>query len=354
MDNNWYIERAKGNFSKYKSNWQQLGYEILGFHHPLIDIDYVEPLIEYFADDDLLIAVNGDHGGGGILLLSRANWGVWQCFYPSTGPFSFSLIKGDETRIKLKLESLLRTLPGPGLLIGFNKLDPANLTIGLDVNGRQVEKLDYIETINIPINKPFEEYWGERSKNLKRNITKKMNRIERNGHSFDFRELRRPEEIASGVESYGVMESRGWKAQKGSAVDVHNHRGRFYADMLERFAKREKACIYQLLLDGQVVASALTIKCRKMTVILKITYDEAMKEYSPGMLMYYEMHKRLFEAGETENIEYYGRATQRMQQWAVNIRTIYHLNYYRFSAVKNAADLVRKGKAKIRPAKKEE
>ena len=351
MNNNWHIEKAKDGFSKYKSNWQQLGREILGFHHPLIGLDYVEPLIEYFADDDLLVAANGDHGDGGILLLHRGNRGVWQCFYPSTGPFSFSLIKGDDAQVKLKLTSLFRTLPGPALLIGFNKLDPANLTINLDTNGGQVEKLDYIETINIPIDRPFEEYWAERSKNLKRNITKKTNRIERNGLSFDFRELRRPEEMASGVESYGVMESRGWKGQKGSAVEMHNHRGRFYVDMMERFARREKACIYQLLIDDRVAASALTIRCSKMVVILKITYDETMQEYSPGMLMYYEMHKRLFEAGETENIEYYGRATQRMQQWAVNIRTIYHLNYYRFAAAKSAVGLVRKLKTKIHSVK---
>ncbi len=347
MNNNWQIKKALSEFSRYKTNWQALGHQVLGFQHPLIDVDYVEPLIKYFGDDNLFLATCGNNGDGGMLLLNRLNFAVWQCFYPSTGPFSFSLIKGNNDQVKDKLTSLFKALPGWGALLGINKLDPANLTVGLDPGSRRAEKLEYIETINIPINKPFEAYWGERSKNLKRNIIKKMNRIERDGISFNFKELRNPEEMEAGVKIYGEMESSGWKGEKGSAVDIDNHQGRFYVDMLKRFAGRQNACIYQLVFNDQVVASALTIRCKKMVVILKITYDENMKDYSPGMLMYYEMHKRLFETRESEHIEYYGRATQRMQQWAVNIRTIYHLNYYRSSVVKCAADFVRKMKNRM-------
>ena len=151
---------------------------------------------------------------------------------------------------------------------------------------------------------------------------------------LSFHELRTTDKIKAGVEAYGQMESAGWKGKNNSAVHIENHRGAFYVEMLKRFALREKASIYQLLFDDKVVASAFTIKGCDMAIILKITFDEDMKDYSPGLIMMYELHKKLFSTIEINNIEHYGKATQRAKQWADNIRTTYHLNCYRTSFIK--------------------
>jgi hypothetical protein len=111
--------------------------------------------------------------------------------------------------------------------------------------------------------------------------------------------------------------------------------------MLKRFASRGQAAIYQLHFDDEVVASAITICSGGMLVILKIAYDEEMSDYSPGLLMMYELHKRAFDMPDVKMIEYYGAATPRAQQWAVRLRQLYHLNYYRNAAFGKAINLIR-------------
>jgi len=342
MTKSWILKNAV-DFYKYKDNWQHLSNEILGCDHPLMHADYVEPIIKYFAPNDLKLALKGSSGEEGMVLLKKKQWGVWESFFPKTGPFSFSLIKNSKDGFATDLIStLVSSLPGFACLFAFYKLDSDFLTVRTNNNKKNIGKLKFIDTIRIPIDRSFDEYWNARSKNLKRNIIKKKNRIEKNGIDLDFRELREPDQMYEGVEAYGNLESSGWKGDIGTAVNIDNHRGSFYVEMLKRFASRGKACIYQLLLDNKVVASALTIQGGGMIVILKIAYDEDMKEYSPGMIMYYELHKKLFITKEVKTIEYYGKATQRMQQWAVDIREIYHLNYYRSPLIKNIIYLLRK------------
>lgn len=334
MTAKWHFKSARA-FSEHKDIWNQLSLDILGCEHPLAHADYVEPVIHHFSPEDLLLALKGPSGENGMVLLKSKQPGVWESFFPKTGPFTFAFIKNtDEGSADRPIHSLLQALPGYACLFAFYKLDSGYLTVKTNESDRYLEKIKFIETIRIPINKPFDEYWQERSKNLKRNITKKKNLIARNNIDWSFRELSDPDDMEEGVRVYGALESKGWKGEMGTAVNIDNHRGRFYVDMLSRFAKRNKATIYQLLFSDRVVASALTIRGGGMAVILKIAYDEGVKEYSPGMLMYYELHKKLFDCPEIQSIEYYGKATDRMKQWAVDIRDIYHLNYYRSSFVK--------------------
>lgn len=342
MSRNWFFEDAKTNFNKYKESWQQLGKEILQCNHPLLHVDYVQPLLKYFAPKNTILALKGASGKDGMVLLNQKCWGIWESFVPGTGPFSFALIKNDQQgSANSSIASLLSSLPGYAFLFTFHKLDPDFLTVKSSNDKGIIEKIKYIETIKIPIDRSFEDYWKARSKNLKRNIIKKVNRIEKSGMKLSFHELKTTDKIKAGVETYGRMESAGWKGKNNSAVHIENHRGAFYVEMLKRFALREKASIYQLLFDNKVVASALTIKGCNMAIILKITFDEDMKDYSPGLIMMYELHKKLFSTIGINNIEHYGKATQRAKQWADNIRTTYHLNCYRSSSIYKMIKIMR-------------
>ncbi len=342
MTDKWIIKDATA-FDTYNTNWQQLGKDILCCEHPLMHVDYVGQIIKYFAPSGLHLALKGEEGCDGMVLLKQKRVGVWETFFPKTGPFTFALIKNTEQgTADSSILSLMRSLPGYVCLFAFYKLDTDYLTVATNHRGKVQEKIKFIDTIRIPIDRSFEDYWQDRSKNLKRNITKKKNRLSTNNINWSFHVLTDPEEMQAGVEDYGKLESTGWKGKAGTAVNKNNHRGRFYVDMLSRFAIRKCARIYQLRFGEKVVASALTIQGDGMVVILKIAYDETEKDYSPGMLMYYEVHKHLFNTPGVSSIEYYGKATQRMQQWAVDIREIYHLNYYRAPIFKQAITGLRK------------
>ena len=342
MKKRWTFENIE-NFYKYKKTWLGLGRELLGCDHPLIHTDYVEMIIKFFGPKDLCIALMGSGGEEGIVLLQKKKIGIWESFFPTTGPFTFALIKNTaQGTADSSIKSLITALPGYTCMLAFYKLDSDYLTVRTSKTGKNIEYVKYINTIRIPVNTSFEEYWEARSKNLKRNITKKINKMNRDNIDWRFRILSTPEEIHNGVEEYGKLESSGWKADIGTAVNISNSKGQFYVEMLTLFANRKSARIFQLLFNQKVVASALTIQGDGMVVILKIAYDEIFKDYSPGMIMYYELHKHFFDASGVNSIEYYGKATQRMQQWAVDIREIYHLNYYRSPLIKQAIFGLRK------------
>jgi hypothetical protein len=66
-------------------------------------------------------------------------------------------------------------------------------------------------------------------------------------------------------------------------------------------------------------------------VILKTAYDEALgPQLSPALLMREEATRGLFDAGRFERIEFYGRVMEWHTRWTDEIRTMYHLNGYRW------------------------
>ena len=342
MAEGWKFVNAVDEFSSYRENWQCLCKETAS-NHPLLQVDFVEPLIKYFAPNNLLLGLKGISGQDGMALLHQKYVGVWETFAPGPAPLSLAMLrtKAGEA-INSSISSMVKSLPGYAILIGFYRLDPDLLTVKMLKNNGHTETLPYIDTIRIPIDIPFNEYWDQRSRNLKRDIVKKFRRIEQQGIHLDFRELRQPEEMCTGVKIYGGLESSGWKGEADTSVHINNCRGRFYAKMLERFARRQAASIYQLLFDGQVVASMLAIRGSGMAILLKTTYDEGMARFSPGWLMMYEIHKKLFSSQDVVAIEHYGNATQKLRQWGGNVRTIYHLNYYRWPLVKKLKEIARR------------
>jgi len=65
--------------------------------------------------------------------------------------------------------------------------------------------------------------------------------------------------------------------------------------------------------------------------VLKTAYDEALgRQFSPALLMREEACRSLFDAGDIERIEFYGRVMEWHLRWTGEVRTMYHLNAYRW------------------------
>lgn len=335
----WQLFDAKLTFSRLSSEWQFLSHKITQ-SHPLLHTDFIAPLIEFFGSDQLLLAKYSNSLGHthAMLLVQRHSFGVWHIFAPPPAPLGIALFDpSSASEQEFMLNSLARSLPGPTFMVCFNKFDPSFPYILIPNRGAlydHMEFVDYIQTLSVELNASFDAYWAARGRNLKRDIKRNFSRIRDFHSSIVFRQLISPDDIIIGVKIYGEIESSGWKGKADSAVHSDNPRGRFYAMMLESFAKRHCATIYQLLIDDQVVASALAIKNDTMIVLLKTTYNEAFSHFSPGWLLMYEIHKSAFSAGDVRRIEYYGRASQKQLQFANTIRLIQHINYYPYIGFK--------------------
>ena len=65
----------------------------------------------------------------------------------------------------------------------------------------------------------FDQYWAARGKNLRLNMRKQRSKLLAQGVALTMQVLRAHADMAPAVARYGVMESAGWKAGKGTALD---------------------------------------------------------------------------------------------------------------------------------------
>ena len=109
--------------------------------------------------------------------------------------------------------------------------------------------------------------------------------------------------------------------------------------MLENFCARDEGVIYQLQIDGQVVATDICVARGEMLVLLKTAYDEDWSVYSPAFLLREDIVRDLYSYGTVRSYEFYGPLMEYQLRWTRNIRTLYHLTCFRHRWVRSAKNV---------------
>jgi hypothetical protein len=322
-------------FLQFEKQWDALNAK--SANNPLLDGDFVALLLKNFSAGEEQLAVFGDLAQA-MAIVKRRRPGVWESFQPSQAPIGLWLADRKLPWQKT-LPSLQRALPGC-VLLGINQLDPDDYERPGETP--RVTILDYIQTARITIDKPFKDYWKARGKNLRHNMKRQRGRLADEGIATRLEIISDPEHIDEAVLDYAKLESAGWKAGGGTAIAPGNAQHRFYSEMLKRYSARGEACIYRYFFGDRLVASDLCLHSRSALIVLKTTYAESEKTSSPALLMREEAFARLFAQGRTRRIEFYGKVMDWHTKWSDEIRTLYHINCYRFGWLRR----LHKGKLK--------
>jgi len=269
----------------------------------------------------------------------------WATFQPSQMPLGALVVAPGEGLVELGA-SLMRSALRSALVISFTQMDP--LAVARDTHQRMARSDDYINTAWIDIAGDFDTYWATRGKNLRQNMRKQRNRLAADGVRVEMKVWRDRTEMAGALERYGALESRGWKAEQGTAIRIDNAQGRFYHALFDAAARRGEAIVYEYLLDGRTVALNLCVHRGSTLVILKTTYDETVKPMSPAFLLQEDQLKSIFTSGEFRRVEYYGRVMEWHTRWTDLSRALFHVTLYRWALVKTLAER-RRSKA-VEPA----
>ena len=307
---------------------------------PFLRANFIVPLLAEFACGKEKLAVCSETGElKAMTLVKPRSRGVWETFQPSQLPVGPWLMPRTENFVALT-KSLLRSLPAPAFHLGLTQLDSGLIARPMD-SGR-IRTLDYIHTAWVPVEGPFDAYWQSRGKNLRANLRKQRRKLETVGISTRFETLTRREDVRTVIESYGRLESAGWKAALGTAIHPDNAQGRFYRTMLENFADAGAARMYRYWFDDRLVAVNLGIECRGTLVILKTTYDEAAKTLSPASLLCEEMFRTIFDEGRIHRVEFFGKLMSWHSQWTKESRPLFHVNCYRWAWMPRMRALLRR------------
>jgi hypothetical protein len=322
----WEYSPAQHSFARASEAWDALNRA--SYNHVLLDSRFIAASLRYLSGGNVLLGMDKDSPSRGMVLLSRTGVGRWQTFQPAQAPLGL-FVGGPRCDPRETLISLLSSLPGLALQVGVLQQDPDFSALFQASASPQIEILEYIRTPRLSLVGIFDEYWNGRSKNLKHNLTRQRKRLAEQGRRLELISHRTPGEVADALREYGRLESRGWKGQSGTAVDENNSQGRFYREVFEAFCASGEGVIYQLLLDGRVVASDLCLARNNMLVVLKTAYDESLQQVSAALLMRQEILRQLYEEKAIQVVEFYGRVLDWHLKWTDQVRTMYHINCFR-------------------------
>ncbi len=325
----WTLTPAR-DFAQHAASWRTLHARCAA--SPMLAAEFVEPLLAAFGDGTQWLASCEYEGATvAMALLAPSGRGTWASFQPAQAPIGIWLQQSDIALPKL-LAPLLPALPGMPLIFALTQLDP--FLLARPDGSDQLRTMDYIDTAKVTLAGSFDTYWEARGKNLRSNLKKQRARLDKEGVALRLQVSREPGEVAAAIADYGRLESAGWKAGGGTAVGADNAQGRFYRAMLEGFCRNGAGSIYRYWFDEQLVAMDLCIEDGAQIIVLKTTYDESVpKSLSPTLLMREEAVRALFDAGKFERIEFYGKVMEWHTRWTDEVRTLYHVNYYRWPAL---------------------
>lgn len=330
----WQLSPARDAFPAFAPEWDRLNRELYQ-SHPLFDSRFVGPLLEYFADGSERLCTHrtGDTIDG-ALILRPLGLGRWALFLPSQAQVAAVLLR--DARL---LETLFPALPGQAWTLDLLAQDPNYCP-----DWRQLplprRQLHHSLTMAVAVKGRFEDYWGSRSKQLRKNLRRYQHRSTDCSGTPRFVIIDKPERIQDAVARYGVLESSGWKGREGTAVAPKNEQGLFYVKLMQGYAQTGQARVVELWLDEQLAASRLIITHGQMWSILKTTYDESLAALAPGRQLLHETLHQAFSTLEAGSVEFYTNTTQDQAEWATDLRFILHHQIYRNRATANLHTLV--------------
>jgi CelD/BcsL family acetyltransferase involved in cellulose biosynthesis len=323
----WQLHPAKSAFPRFAGEWDRLNAELYG-GHPYFDSRFVGALLEHFGSGNERLCLHIDQGTvTGALILEPRRWGRWASFRPAQAQVTAILLA--DARL---LKPLFGALPGFVWSIELNAIDPR---FSPNLATAEIDAIAFGQayTIGVAAGLRFDEYWNARPKNLKANIRRYFNRLEKEFAPPTLTRASESESMKDGVARFGTLESAGWKGAAGTAVSADNAQGAFYTDVLQRFAATGQAAIYHLEVAGQTVASRLIIDCPTMSVILKTTYDEAFARIAPGRIQLYRLIEDQLTHRPQQTIEFYTNATRDQKEWATFGCAIDNIQLFRNPAI---------------------
>lgn len=319
----WEFHLARESFAQYAADWDRLNAELYA-SHPYYDSRFVGPLLKYFASGKELLCLYREQGAiiGALILLPRGA-GRWASFRPSQAQITPLLVS--DARM---LRGLLKALPGFAWSIEFHAIDPRYAPIFSGVRGETLI-FYHARTIGVGPGIAFEAYWNDRPKNLRSNIRRYTNRLQRETEPSEFASLSAASDMNDGVRRFGQLESAGWKVAAGTAVSIDNIQGQFYSEVLRNFASTGQAEVCELSVGGRLAASRLLIGNARMLVVLKTSYDEALARFAPSRLLLRRLLERRLTEYPERTVEFYTNATREQAEWSTFSSTIQNIQLFR-------------------------
>jgi hypothetical protein len=309
--------------------------------HPLLDSRFAEAVERHLADHPVRHVCYRSGGEEiAMALVCRTSPLTWALLQPSQAPLPQLVSRAGLADPDTALERIMTAGSLLPQALNIARYDPRYLALEESGEHPCLDCTRIETTIAVEAN-DFGRYWASRPKSLKRSIERGFRRLDAESLEARFEKVSTARAISLAVDEYGLLESQGWKEAAGTAVHPQNAQGRFYREVLERFAQRGDGYVYRLWIGQQLAAMRLVIAGNGMAVILKTTYAESLAAFGPGRLLLYHVLRDLIGDPKIKRIEFYTNANRDTLAWATESQDMYAAIRYRSAVAKRAVDRAR-------------
>lgn len=333
--NRWSVLAVERGLGPHAADWDRLN-EHLFQCNPMLESRFVDALLRHFGDGSERLCIFHTAGvARSMCLLRQRGPGFWASFLPAQAQIGPALMETPDS-----VNLLFPGLPGIVGQIDFLCNDPAYGDLsGRGYPGRETR--DHALTMEIRLTGDFEQYWAKRSRKLVQNMARHERRLQTDGVAVRWTQIDNAADIEAAVWRYATLESRGWKGKGRTAITIDNAQGRFYQDVMARFAGASQATVHELWLNERLAASRLAIHTGRTLVMLKTSYDEELSKYAPGRLLLRRVIQDAHERFPGGVIEFYTDADIDQLAWSTDRRWVRHVSLYRSAAAANLLMLAR-------------
>ncbi len=243
---------------------------------------------------------------GRTLGLRRSRWRVPGEYYTEDG--DALLAPGLEAlTLGALLEGLEREEPG-ALGVTLGGIAPGSPTRAAldDPAAPFAAAVDHdAEGAEIPLEGTFDGWLHGISENLRINLRKARNRLERERPgALAFRFLGGAQARAETLADFARLEDAGWKGAEGGALARSPVKLALYRDLATAWAGRGVLEWHLAELEGRPVAMHLAVRLGRRLTLLRICYDESLGKHMPGNLLLREMVAREHARGDCEAVDF--------------------------------------------------
>jgi GNAT acetyltransferase-like protein len=306
--------------------------------HPAFAAAAVRLMARDFGGPELRFATL--HSRGGIIaktLLQPLSAGRWTVFCPVQATIAPLVFDSSAQLDGRALRNLLAQLGSTAWKLDIPYQD-SRVSLLQQLGADPTLLTGHWQSVSIAAPEGWEPYWQSRSKDLRHNIERRERKAQRDGFELDLYSVHNPDEIGAAVDRYCDLETRGWKGEAGTALGRRQIEGRFYRELMVTMAQQKCACVYELRAGDRVIASRLVLSGGSRHLVLKTTYDESLKAYSPGVLLLHRMLRELFSVpGRT--VELCTHAKPQQLQWATGVPSMQNRAVFRSALIRSVFDL---------------
>ena len=172
----------------------------------------------------------------------------------------------------------------------------------------------------------FDDFYSKLSEKLRRNLKSIQLQLS-NLHGFEITIIKSEFSGHEDFKRFLDLELLGWKGQRGSAIASKKEFFDFFSGLTENLARGNFLELYFLTIEGKTIAAYMNVNFGKKCYLLKTTYDEDYKKYSPGQLILYFIFKDKITKGSFEEISFMSDY-EWQNRWNVEKDTYRDVSFY--------------------------